>query len=68
MLKIKLVGLCLLMSIVLFAQNLDEKKQQLDKLNKKIEEENKLIEEVERKTQKKILVPQNPKKIKLRRR
>jgi len=40
-----------LLSIILFAQNLDEKKQQLDKLNKKIEEESKLIEEVEHKTQ-----------------
>lgn len=51
MLKIKLVGICLLLSNLIFAQNLDQKKQQLDELNKKIEEESKLIEEVESKTQ-----------------
>ena len=51
MLKIKLIGLCLLLSVLSFAQNLDEKKNQLDELNKKIDEESKLIEEVEQKTQ-----------------
>jgi len=51
MLKIKLIGLCLLMSVFIFAQNLDEKKSQLNELNKKIEEESKLIQEVEQKTQ-----------------
>ncbi|MDP8202198.1 MAG: peptidoglycan DD-metalloendopeptidase family protein [Candidatus Tenebribacter burtonii] len=51
MLKIKLIGLCLLLSTFTFAQNLDQKKQQLDDLNKKIDEENKLIQEVEQKTQ-----------------
>ncbi|MDA3813237.1 MAG: peptidoglycan DD-metalloendopeptidase family protein [Candidatus Cloacimonetes bacterium] len=50
MLKIKLIGLCLLLSVFTFAQNLDEKKIQLDELNKKIDEESKLIEEVEQKT------------------
>lgn len=51
MLKIKLIGLCLLLSAFAFAQNLDKKKQQLDELNKQIEEESKLIKEVEQKTQ-----------------
>ena len=51
MLKIKLIGLCLLLSVFVFAQNLDEKKSQLDELKKKIDEESKLIEEVEQKTQ-----------------
>ncbi|MCK5052388.1 MAG: peptidoglycan DD-metalloendopeptidase family protein [Candidatus Cloacimonetes bacterium] len=51
MLKIKLIGLCLLLSASAFAQNLDQKKQQLDELNKKIDEESKLIQEVEQKTQ-----------------
>ncbi len=51
MLKIKLIGLCLLLSAFAFAQNLDEKKQQLDELNKQIDEESKLIKEVEQKTQ-----------------
>lgn len=51
MLKIKLIGLCLLLSAFVFAQNLDQKKQQLDELNKKIDEESKLIKEVEQKTQ-----------------
>ena len=50
MLKIKLIGLCLLLSVFVFAQNLDEKKSQLDELNKKIDEESKLIQEVEQKT------------------
>jgi len=51
MLKTKLIGLCLLLSVFIFAQNLDQKKIQLDELNKKIDEESKLIQEVEQKTQ-----------------
>ena len=51
MIKIKLIGLCLLLSASAFTQNLDQKKQQLDELNKKINEESKLIQEVEQKTQ-----------------
>ncbi|MBT5419687.1 MAG: peptidoglycan DD-metalloendopeptidase family protein [Candidatus Cloacimonetes bacterium] len=51
MLKIKLIGLLLLASTLIFAQNLDQKKQQLDELNKKIDEEGKLIKEVEHKAQ-----------------
>jgi len=51
MLKIKLISLLLIIGTLIFAQNLDQKKQQLDDLNKKIDEESKLIEEVEHKTQ-----------------
>ena len=51
MLKVKLIGLCLLLGAFILAQNLDEKKSQLDELNKKIDEESKLIKEVEQKTQ-----------------
>ena len=51
MLKLNLISLLLLMSTMIFAQNLVQKKQQLGELNKKIDEENKLIEEVEHKAE-----------------
>lgn len=47
--KINLVGLILLFGIAIYAQNLEQKKQQLDDLNQQIVEEDKLIQEVEKK-------------------